>query len=170
MFSQVTEVKIHDEIITAVDECKDQIITGSADGTLSYSCIRYVSTEDTASQINKPQENRTYVPPQPQSETTETADQNTKDLPDKSGSSITQLQKVNVACKGVAHLQFRSDSRLFGAGCWDGGLRLYSCKSRKLLTLIPAHDPETVTDMVMYDTNCIITSGRDKRLAFWTVY
>ena len=71
MFPQVTEVKIHDEIITAVDECKDQIITGSADGTLSYSCIRYVSTEDTASQINKLQENRTPVPPQPQSETTE---------------------------------------------------------------------------------------------------
>ena len=122
---QVCQRKVHNEIITTVDERGGEVVSGGPDGVIA--CYP---------------------------------------------ADLTKVAKseIKLKCKSAAEIRIREDGALFVAGCWDGGLRLFSCKSKKQLALIDAHSAQTVTDLVLSERNKITSAGRDKRVSFWTVY
>lgn len=134
---QVLEIKVHDEIISALDVKDNVVITSSPDSTIKITNI-----------INN------YT------ETSEDTDDNL---------SASAHHTIDLKCKGISRVGMRTDNKLFAAAGWDGGLRLYGCKKYKLLGVVEAHSPDTITDMIMFD-NKIVCSGRDSKISFWTFY
>ena len=88
----------------------------------------------------------------------------------ESGELAALQQSTSLECKSVGVLRVRDDGRVYVAGGWDGGVRLYSCKKDRFLGVVEAHSPETITDIVLWGGNRVTTAGRDNKVAFWTFY
>ncbi|XP_063681820.1 uncharacterized protein LOC134816748 isoform X2 [Bolinopsis microptera] len=160
---QVLEVKVHDEIVTALDVIDNKIISSSPDSTIK---ITSLITEGMVSEGTPSKEESTVSGDENALESIVNS-LNPARTDQKYSAEVTHT--VPLECKGSSHISIRGDGKLYAVSGWDGGLRLYSCKKNKLLGLVEAHNPETITDMMTYD-NKIVCSGRDCKISFWTFY
>ena len=144
-------MKVHDEMISALDIQGDTVLTSSPDSTIKITNFVKGLTSDAQSE----------------------------DCPETPAYGIPDVEKTNITvqvsktiplkCKGCSFVKVRPDGKLLVAAGWDGGLRFYSWSKAKFLGLIEAHSPDTITDMFLFD-NKIICSGRDHKISFWTMY
>ena len=155
---QLSQHKLHEEIITALDVRGNDIITASPDSTIKVTNIQEEGTNLGDSGRDSTPDKETSSPSCPEKETAS--------LPRYTAETT---HSIALKCKGASKVKVRHDGKLFAAAGWDGGLRLYGCKKYNLLALTPAHDPESISDMILYD-NHIVCSGRDRKISFWTFY
>ena len=156
-------MKVHDEIVTTLDVRDNKIISSSPDSTIKITSL--TSEEVTAADTSN------------ETKTSDGCDENPLESVVNSLNPARTAQKysaeishtIPLKCQGSSHIKIRPDGKLFAASGWDGGLRLYSCKKNKLLGLVEAHNPETITDMITFD-NRVVCSGRDCKISFWTFY
>ena len=154
-------MKVHDEIVTTLDVRDDKIISSSPDSTIKITSLLTGSVAATDScDARKTSLGRDESPLE--------SVINSLD-PDAPKHSAEVSHTIPLKCQGSSHIKIRADGKLFAAAGWDGGLRLYSFKKKKLLGLVEAHNPETITDMLTFD-NRIVCSGRDCKISFWTFY
>ena len=151
-------MKVHDEIVSALDVYSNTVLSSSPDSTIKVTNL-LLSDAESEQNMNP----ISYVSsagdiPEPDSVHVST-----------DSVSVEEIRTIPLKCKGSSSLKVRPDGKLFVAAGWDGGLRLYSWSKLKLLGLIEAHGPETVTDMILFD-NRIVCSGRDRKISFWTMY
>ena len=154
-------MKVHDEIVTTLDVRDNKIISSSPDSTIK---ITSLITDETVL------DNSSRDPPLETDQTTSPLETIVSSLNSSEQKiSAERSHTVPLKCQGSSQIRIRPDGKLFAASGWDGGLRLYSLKKYKLLGLVEAHSPETITDMITFD-NRIICSGRDCKISFWTFY
>ena len=156
-------MKVHDEIVTTLDVRENKIISSSPDSTIKItSLITDETVPDNSSRDPLPETDQTTSPLE-----TIVSSLNSSSSEQKISAEISHT--VPLKCQGSSQIRIRPDGKLFAASGWDGGLRLYSLKKYKLLGIVEAHSPETITDMITFD-NRIICSGRDCKISFWTFY
>ena len=145
-------VKLHDEIITTIDVREDLIYTSSPDGTLKITSLAQTESNDP-----------TLDP--------ESSDPSLESVYEHANARLSSdvLHTIELKTKSSSRVLVRPDGKLLLAAGWDGGVRLYSCRNYKLLGLVDAHSPHTITDMIVWD-NKAACCGRDKKISFWTFY
>lgn len=96
---------------------------------------------------------------------------------DFSGVLVTKKREIKITNPGVCCIKIRPDCKLFVAGCQDKRIRLFSCKSLKLLVVLDFHK-DMVQDVVfsndMVDScSCqlLLASGSfDGKVSLWNLY
>ena len=154
---------MHDEIVTTLDVRDNKIISSSPDSTIKITSL--ISEGVISDETCESKEAIADSDENPLESIVNSLNPTRTDQ--KFSAEISHT--ISLKCQGSSHIKIRPDGKLFAASGWDGGLRLYSCKKNKLLGLVDAHSPETITDMIVFD-NRIICSGRDCKISFWTFY
>ncbi|RZF38389.1 hypothetical protein LSTR_LSTR006515 [Laodelphax striatellus] len=93
-------------------------------------------------------------------------------------SNLIKKRTVTMTNPGANCVKIREDGKLFMVGCWDGRIRLFSCKTLSLLVVLDSHRKKTVQDLVISPSemrswsgdNIFASCGVDGRLCLWSVY
>ncbi|XP_022197541.2 guanine nucleotide-binding protein subunit beta-like protein 1 [Nilaparvata lugens] len=92
---------------------------------------------------------------------------------------LVKTRTVTMTNPGSSCVKIREDGKLFLVGSWDGRIRVYSCRSLKLLVVLDSHRKKTVQDLVFSSkenmkswtgNNVFATGGLDGRVCLWSIY
>lgn len=95
---------------------------------------------------------------------------------DKSSFQITLKCEITLPNEGCNVVKYRHDGKLFASGGWDGRLRLYSCKTLRVLAVLTQHK-NAITDVQFsphilkyWNSNIMAVSGADGTISLWNLY
>ncbi len=83
--------------------------------------------------------------------------------------SLVINREILLGTKGTACVKLRQDERLFGAGSWDGGLRLCSWPGSKPLLELLRHEM-TINAIDFSEDGWLCAGSKDSRISLWDVY
>ncbi|XP_075235712.1 guanine nucleotide-binding protein subunit beta-like protein 1 [Lycorma delicatula] len=91
--------------------------------------------------------------------------------------SVVKKREVKLTNPGVSFIAIRPDCKLFVTACWDKFIRLFSCKSLKLLVVLDFH--KEITQEILFSYNkvqswscdyLLVCCSLDRRISLWNLY
>jgi WD40 repeat protein len=86
--------------------------------------------------------------------------------------SLVRTLGKDILNPGISTIKIRPDNRLVAFGCWDGCLRLFSCKSYRPLAVLTEHSAEVhdITFSTGHAVNFMAAGGKDRKVSLWNIY
>ncbi|KDR15858.1 guanine nucleotide-binding protein subunit beta-like protein 1 [Zootermopsis nevadensis] len=85
---------------------------------------------------------------------------------------LVRTQTKEIVNPGINSIKIRPDNRIVALGCWDGRIRLFSCKSYKLLAVLTEHSAE-INDICFstgLPVHFMAAGGKDRKISLWNIY
>ena len=96
------------------------------------------------------------------------------EAPDSAGrwalAGRTRLEMKGAGQKGVNYLATRPDQKVFAAGCWDGRVRVFSCRRPRSLASLKFHSKGVQCVEFSHDSRIMASCSDDTRIAVWDIY
>lgn len=90
--------------------------------------------------------------------------------------NMTLRCELSITNEGCNVVRMRPDSRIFVSGGWDGRLRVFSCKTLRILVVLAEHKGP-VTDIQFspcvinyWNAKVMAASGTDGTITLWNLY
>ncbi|KAJ1487232.1 WD40-repeat-containing domain protein [Baffinella frigidus] len=84
--------------------------------------------------------------------------------------SRARLELKGAGQKGVNYIATRPDQKVFAAGCWDGRVRVFSCKKPRALASLKFHSKGVQCVEFSADSKLMASCSDDTRIALWQIY
>lgn len=95
---------------------------------------------------------------------------------DKTSFVIKLKCEITLTNEGCNVVKYRHDGKLFVSGGWDGRVRLYSCKTLRVLAVLTQHK-SAITDVQFsphilkyWNSKIMAVSGADGTISLWNLY